>query len=206
MKKKTWIWLLTAVLFAVMILPEAALAGGRTTEARLVGDINGDGEITAQDRMILARYLAGWEGYDKWFTDDGTSPESDRCGDALTWEMLSDGTLVISGSGAMLDFTTADPAPWKDAASEVRALRLSDGITVIGSRAFADCPRLMMISIPASVTEIAGDAFAGSASRPRGPRPPAGGGAGAAAAAHAASDRSRRGHREELHAPLAPAR
>ncbi|MBQ2546534.1 MAG: hypothetical protein II557_09615, partial [Clostridia bacterium] len=63
MKKKTWIWLLTAVLFAVMILPAAALAGGRTTEARLVGDINGDGEITAQDRMILARYLAGWEGY-----------------------------------------------------------------------------------------------------------------------------------------------
>ena len=33
----------------------------------------------------------------------------------------------------------------------------------IGSRAFADCPRLVMISIPASVTEIAGDAFAGSA-------------------------------------------
>ena len=31
----------------------------------VVGDINADGEINATDRMILARYLAGWEGYEE---------------------------------------------------------------------------------------------------------------------------------------------
>ena len=30
-------------------------------------DIDKDGDITAKDRMILARYLAGWEGYAKYF-------------------------------------------------------------------------------------------------------------------------------------------
>ena len=28
------------------------------------GDVNADGKVDATDRMILARFLAGWEGYD----------------------------------------------------------------------------------------------------------------------------------------------
>ena len=31
--------------------------------ARKLGDINGDGEVNAKDRMYLARALAGWDGY-----------------------------------------------------------------------------------------------------------------------------------------------
>ena len=27
------------------------------------GDLNGDGEVDAADRMILARFLAGWSSY-----------------------------------------------------------------------------------------------------------------------------------------------
>ncbi|MBR1853864.1 MAG: leucine-rich repeat protein [Lachnospiraceae bacterium] len=33
------------------------------TENGGVGDINGDGKVDAKDRMYLARYLAGWDGY-----------------------------------------------------------------------------------------------------------------------------------------------
>ena len=38
---------------------------------------------------------------------------------------------------------------------------LPNGVTTIGSRAFANCPNLREIRIPASVTSIADDAFAG---------------------------------------------
>ena len=31
----------------------------------LVGDVNSNGEINGKDRMIIARYAAGWEGYDE---------------------------------------------------------------------------------------------------------------------------------------------
>ncbi|MBR4185536.1 MAG: hypothetical protein IKQ87_07195 [Clostridia bacterium] len=33
------------------------------TSGVIVGDVNADGKVDATDRMILARYLAGWEGY-----------------------------------------------------------------------------------------------------------------------------------------------
>ncbi len=34
-------------------------------EPLLTGDLNDDGKVNVRDNMILARYLAGWEGYDK---------------------------------------------------------------------------------------------------------------------------------------------
>lgn len=41
------------------------------------------------------------------------------------------------------------------------AVRLTDGVTAIGARAFAGCAALTQIEIPASVTEIGADAFKG---------------------------------------------
>ena len=39
---------------------------------------------------------------------------------------------------------------------------IPDGCTTIGPRAFATCPNLIYVKIPASVTSIADDAFEGS--------------------------------------------
>ena len=44
----------------------------------------------------------------------------------------------------------------------VTSVVIPDGVTEIGSRAFADCPALMEVTIPTSVTFIAQDAFEGS--------------------------------------------
>lgn len=46
--------------------------------------------------------------------------------------------------------------------SAVRDVIVPEGTLSIGKRAFANCSRLDMITIPASVTEIAADAFAGT--------------------------------------------
>jgi hypothetical protein len=35
----------------------------------MIGDVNLDNKIDATDRMILARYLAGWEGYEAKITN-----------------------------------------------------------------------------------------------------------------------------------------
>ena len=40
-----------------------------------------------------------------------------------------------------------------------RVLRIPDGMTTIGSKAFAGCADLMLVHIPNSVTKIADDAF-----------------------------------------------
>ena len=38
-----------------------------TSSIHWTADVDGNGKIEAPDRMILARYLAGWTGYDKYF-------------------------------------------------------------------------------------------------------------------------------------------
>lgn len=39
-------------------------SGGVTISDILCGDVNGDGKVNPIDDMILARYLAKWQGYD----------------------------------------------------------------------------------------------------------------------------------------------
>ena len=48
------------------------------------------------------------------------------------------------------------------AGSGVVSVVIPEGVTSIGSRAFADCAQLKLIVIPATVTEIAADAFEGT--------------------------------------------
>lgn len=96
----------------------------------------------------------------------GTAPavyadgESGTCGDGLTWS-LSAGTLTISGSGEMSDFTEATMAPWYGLRSRILRLVLPDGLTAIGDLAFYGCDSLTAVVIPASVTRIGDYAFAG---------------------------------------------
>ncbi len=47
--------------------PEINLVNGGINVAvnAKIGDVNQDGDVNATDRMILARYLAGWEGYEE---------------------------------------------------------------------------------------------------------------------------------------------
>ena len=40
-----------------------------TTEGVKIGDVDNSGAVNATDRMILARYLAGWEGYETKITN-----------------------------------------------------------------------------------------------------------------------------------------
>ena len=49
---------------AAVSVPLSYLAAAAATDYK-IGDVNADGNVTAKDRMILVRYLAGWDGYDK---------------------------------------------------------------------------------------------------------------------------------------------
>lgn len=85
--------------------------------------------------------------------------ESGTCGDGLTWS-LSAGTLTITGSGAMTDFTEKDMAPWYGLRSQIVRLVLPEGLATIGDLAFYGCENLTAVTVPASVTRIGDYAFA----------------------------------------------
>lgn len=90
---------------------------------------------------------------------------SGTCGKNVTWTLSSDGTLTISGTGAIYDYGeyTGNPLvpPWYNYREKIKAVNISEGITEIGDRAFLDCTALPGITFPASLTRIGSLAFDG---------------------------------------------
>ena len=85
--------------------------------------------------------------------------DSGTCGEELTWELTDDGTLTISGTGTMTDYTNSQKAPWYSYCSDITSSVVEEGVTSIGNRAFRDCSSLTGISLPDSVTSIGDRAF-----------------------------------------------
>lgn len=84
---------------------------------------------------------------------------SGTCGDALTWKLDSKGTLTISGTGAMTDYTKSGVAPWNKDYEEIRFVVIENGVTTIGEYAFENCTLLESVAIPDSVEKIGKYAF-----------------------------------------------
>ena len=83
---------------------------------------------------------------------------SGTCGKNLTWTLDADGTLTISGTGAMYNYNQNNRVPWP---STIKKIFLTDGITSIVNYAFKGCSLLNRIYIPNSVTSIGQLAFYG---------------------------------------------
>ena len=70
----------------------------------------------------------------------------------------SDSTLVISGTGAMEDYSTWLYEPWYSYRSYVKTITIEDGVTSIGDYAFS-CTKLTSVTIGSGVTSIGDYAF-----------------------------------------------
>ena len=80
----------------------------------------------------------------------------------LTWKLYEDGTLTISGTGAMKDYDYYNnPSPASQKKDSVKKVVIEDGVTSIGDSAFSYCSSLTNITIPDSVTSIGDSAFSG---------------------------------------------
>ena len=80
-------------------------------------------------------------------------------GDNLTWVLYDDGRLVISGTGAMMDYMSDSEVPWYSHLDDIKTVTIESGVTSIGTTAFFNCSRLLSITIPTSVNSIGGCAF-----------------------------------------------
>lgn len=113
------------------------------------------------------------------------------CGTNIAWSLHENGTLSITGTGAMEDFQYSTPEratmPWKDSLQNIKKvivgsgvtsigtyactgatnltdIVLPDSLTTIGDGAFGQCSALTSVTIPASVRSIGEIAFAGCSS------------------------------------------
>ena len=87
------------------------------------------------------------KGYTYWIEDN------------LTWKLYEDGTLNISGTGAMKNYgysNTRSPVFWN---TDVTSIVIEEGVTSIGNNAFYDCTSLTSVTIPGNVESIGESAF-----------------------------------------------
>jgi len=97
-----------------------------------------------------------------------TYPVTGRAG-TLDWSLDEEGTLTVSGTGAMPDYaapsapsraeTTA--APWSAYAAQIRVAVIAEGVTSVGDNAFAGLTVVVTVTLPESVERIGDGAFAG---------------------------------------------
>lgn len=76
----------------------------------------------------------------------------------LNWT-LSAGTLVISGSGSMPDYTDANMPPWYGSAESISRIVVGEGVTSVGTLAFYGCSTAVRATLPSTVKTIGDRAF-----------------------------------------------
>ena len=97
-----------------------------------------------------------------WAADE--KPTSGNCGaegdgSNVKWNLDSEGTLTISGSGEMKDYFTTDKAPWHEHIENIKSVTIAPDVTSIGNHAFEECKNLTSVTIPEGVTSIGHYAF-----------------------------------------------
>ena len=88
------------------------------------------------------------------FAEGSDPPTSGTCGaegSNLTWK-LENGTLTISGSGAMADYDIEvygdTIAPWAKYKKNIQKVVIGKEVTTIGKNAFEDCSQLSTVELP----------------------------------------------------------
>lgn len=84
----------------------------------------------------------------------------EQCGESVYWSV--DGTtLSITGSGAMYDFSTSNPAPWLGfIGDKIENVVIGEGITYVGSQSFYGMKKLTNVKFPSTLTGFGRVAFA----------------------------------------------
>ena len=79
----------------------------------------------------------------------------------VVYKLDADGTLTLTGSGVIGEFTwNGGYQPWKAFRDQIKKVVISEGITAIGSGAFAYCKNIESVKLPtSSLTSIGGNAF-----------------------------------------------
>ncbi len=87
------------------------------------------------------------------------------CGNGVYWSLMADGTLVIGGKGAMMDYTTAADRPWNRDRSAIQYIVVNSGITHVGKYAFSGIANLEWAMLPYGLRSIGAYAFADCVSK-----------------------------------------
>ncbi len=129
----------------------AAAAEEEATDAQEESTDEADEPAAAEENLVES-------GNSSDTTDEGII-DSGTCGDDLTWVLTEDGTLTISGTGDMTDYSSVSYAPWYDARESILKVVVEEGVTSVGNFSFFSCTNLLNAVISDGVTEMGFSTF-----------------------------------------------
>lgn len=112
--------------------------------------------------LLTSAPFAGFEGIELpevTFARAAEVIDSGTFGENLTWTLDSEGTLIISGTGDMENYTSSDAIPWRSYSAFIKNVVIEEGVTSICNWAFCNDVELTKIEIPNSVSKIYDGAF-----------------------------------------------
>ena len=72
---------------------------------------------------------------------------------------LNNGTLTVSGKGAMADYQNSSTRPWVNNRNDITSVVVESGVTKVGVMAFYNCENMTSVTLPEGLTSIGYDAF-----------------------------------------------
>ena len=72
---------------------------------------------------------------------------------------LNNGTLTVSGNGAMADYTQSDKRPWDGNRNDITSVVVESGVTSVGKNTFESFSNLTSVTLPEDFTAIGPYAF-----------------------------------------------
>jgi hypothetical protein len=117
-------------------------------EVTEAGEMNGSEEVPETE-------LLSEDGQEESFSENSYNEyvAGDSCGENTRWELDYEGTLTISGEGAV------ENASWDYYDDDITAVIIKEGVTSIPFMAFQDYINLESLSVPESLTTIGVNAF-----------------------------------------------
>lgn len=112
------------------------------------------GEMTGSEEVPETELLSE-DGQEESFSENSSNEyvAGDSCGENTRWELDYEGTLTISGEGAV------ENASWDYYDDDITAVIIKEGVTSIPFMAFQDYINLESLSVPESLTTIGVNAF-----------------------------------------------
>lgn len=92
------------------------------------------------------------------YTSDEDLLDHGYCTADIEWRLRKDGTLILSGTGAIPNYGVRTSAPWYDYHEQVLQAVIEEGITYLGGKTLAYSIHMTELSLPDSMTEIGPEA------------------------------------------------
>lgn len=131
-----------------------------TSEEESATDLSGDQEdqeLTVEEDQEAPAFSDDENTEPDQNTESGISDEnttetekSGFCGTEesnVNWSLDEEGTLWITGQGAMASWESEADVPWTQYRSQIKEIQIEDGITSVGAYAFCNCSVLSTVTI-----------------------------------------------------------